>query len=378
MYCMNCGKQIDDDAKFCPYCGSQTALAEPKDSAPIQAETDAVPKVKVTASAPEKENQPVKSKKKIPILIGGVVVVLVAVVAVIFFGGDGGRDQAIQTVREGYLGAYTDVTVEEIVNYAFTMDIGGDGVVWDGGTTDDGEMIVEARYTDEGGTENQLQFRMLDEETFRYGGMTGLTDLQEAVEYLNSIYYVYYMEQVTDEEEADAVVDRLNQFSCGAVLCGASATYEGDRENLYQDAFDMEALPATAANYLGLLDIWSSSVDISGNWQDSWSQRCTMTIVDEGDSYYSVDITWSSDAWSYDEWVFSGYFDPETETLNYYNGNWYSYADDGTGSLQEGWVMDSMEGCLYLDGDTLYWDDYTSVSMGYDFGSSNMAFIRVG
>ena len=127
-----------------------------------------------------------------------------------------------------------------------------------------------------------------------------------------------------------------------------------------------------------LLDTWSSSVDISGNWQDSWSQRCTMTIVDEGDSYYSVDITWSSDAWSYDEWVFSGYFDPETETLNYYNGNWYSYADDGTGSLQEGWVMDSMEGCLYLDGDTLYWDDYTSVSMGYDFGSSNMAFIRVG
>ena len=198
MYCMNCGKQIDDDAKFCPYCGSQTALAEPKDSAPIQAETDAVPKVKVTASAPEKENQPVKSKKKIPILIGGVVVVLVAVVAVIFFGGDGGRDQAIQTVREGYLGAYTDVTVEEIVNYAFTMDIGGDGVVWDGGTTDDGEMIVEARYTDEGGTENQLQFRMLDEETFRYGGMTGLTDLQEAVEYLNSIYYVYYMEHHLD------------------------------------------------------------------------------------------------------------------------------------------------------------------------------------
>lgn len=24
-YCKNCGKQIEDDAKFCPYCGSSTS-----------------------------------------------------------------------------------------------------------------------------------------------------------------------------------------------------------------------------------------------------------------------------------------------------------------------------------------------------------------
>lgn len=68
------------------------------------------------------------------------------------------------------------------------------------------------------------------------------------------MYYNYYVfENLEDLEAAKAVVTRLDQVSCGAVLCGASADYEGNRENLYQSAFDMEALPATAANYLGLL-----------------------------------------------------------------------------------------------------------------------------
>ncbi len=29
MYCSKCGKQIDDNSKFCPYCGAQVAFAKP-------------------------------------------------------------------------------------------------------------------------------------------------------------------------------------------------------------------------------------------------------------------------------------------------------------------------------------------------------------
>lgn len=37
MFCTNCGKQIADDAKFCPHCGSKTvANTEPVSSAPQQ------------------------------------------------------------------------------------------------------------------------------------------------------------------------------------------------------------------------------------------------------------------------------------------------------------------------------------------------------
>ena len=246
MFCTNCGKQVADNAKFCPNCGSPTITNQ-----------------EPTLSAAPPEPQAATNKKaliigtkKIPLIIGAVaIIVVLAISGALLLGGESDRDKAIKTVRAGYLGTFTDVTVEEIVNYTFAGDKSGQGVVWDGGTTDDGVMIVEARYTDPDGQEIQLQFRMMDDKTFRYGGMTDVADLNEAVKYLNMMYYNYYVfENPGDLEAAKSVVNRLDQVSCGAILCGASADYEGDRENLYQSAFDMEPLPATAANYLGLLD----------------------------------------------------------------------------------------------------------------------------
>ena len=117
--------------------------------------------------------------------------------------------------------------------------------------------------------------------------------------------------------------------------------------------------------------------DIEGEWQDSWSERCSMTITNERNDYYSVDVMWASSASEYDNWVFGGYYDYSSGTLSYDQGNWYSYVDDGTGSIQECWILDNMEGCLYLDGNYLFWDDYTASSMGYDFGASNMKFERI-
>lgn len=125
-----------------------------------------------------------------PLIFGSVaVVVILAIAAASLLGGGSDRDKAIQTVKTAYLGTFTDVTVEEIVNYTFVGDTNGQGVVWDGGMTDEDVMIVEARYTDSDGQETQLQFRMIDEQTFRYGGMTSVSDLKEAVTYLNMMYY---------------------------------------------------------------------------------------------------------------------------------------------------------------------------------------------
>lgn len=314
-------------------------------------------------------------------LLAIVLIVLTSIVSIVAtigaFGGDSTSDAAIKTVKTGYLGEYTDVTVEEIVNYAFTLSDNPADITWDGGSTDDGDLIVEARYTDESGAVTKLQFRMLSDDTFRYGGMTNLSDLKEAVEYLNTIYYLYYMDGVTDEESANAVVNKLNQVSCGAVLCGASASYEGDRENLYQDAFNMEALPATAANYIGLLDSGLNSIDISGDWQDSWSERCTMSIYDMGDNYYSVYVSWASSATDYSEWTFSGYYDEADGILNYNDGLWVSYSEDEFGETHEWIELDHMEGVLIYDDNILYWTDFTSLEYDYDFGSTNMKFTKI-
>lgn len=328
------------------------------------------------------------SKKKKFFLIGGVV----AAALILFVAVDLGlsakrsaeREKAIETVRTGYLGEYTDVTVDELVAYIFSFADGND-IVWDGGQTDDDVMIVEARATDMDGEPIQFQFKMMDDETFRFGGFTGIEDLNEAVKYLNTMCYMYYIEQIdwNDSDAYDAIVDKLDQFSCGAVLCGASASYSGDRENLYQSAFDMEELPATAANYIGLFDttpLWDDySVDLAGSWQDAWSQRCNMTITDEGNSYYSFDVTWASSAFEYDEWTFSGYYDEDSKTLLYSNGMWYIHGEpDYINGVDGDYInADFMEGIIWLDGETLYWDDWTSAELDMDFGSSNMRFEKL-
>ena len=103
-----------------------------------------------------------------------------------------------------------------------------------------------------------------------------------------------------------------------------------------------------------------------------------MFCPSEGDNYYTVDVTWSSSAMEYDEWVFSGYYDPSTQKLHYDNGNWYTYIEDpdAPGNIQEGWVLDNMAGYIYLQDNLLYWEDLTSVDYGLDFGAANMCFER--
>lgn len=140
-------------------------------------------------------------------------------------------------------------------------------------------------------------------------------------------------------------------------------------------------LPFTEEN--GFNSAFSSNniteyTDISGDWFDSWSERCCMTITSEGDNYYTVDVTWSSSAMEYDEWVFSGYYDPSTQKLHYDNGNWYTYIEDpdAPGNIQEGCVLDNMAGYIYLQDNLLYWEDLTSVDYGLDFGAANMCFER--
>lgn len=172
MFCTNCGKKVADDAKFCPNCGNPTITNQ--EPAP----SSVPPEPQPTAN----KKAPTGSKKKVPLIIGVVaVVVILAIAAASLLGGGSERDKAIQTVKTGYLGTFTDITVEEIVNYTFVGDKNAQGIVWDGGTTDDEVMIVEARYTDSDGQETQLQFRMMDDQTFRYGGMTDVADLNEAV-----------------------------------------------------------------------------------------------------------------------------------------------------------------------------------------------------
>lgn len=68
MFCAKCGKKIDDDSAFCPYCGQKV-------NAPVEAESP-------SRGVPEKAALFGKMKNKMPLI--GIVIAFVAVVAVVF------------------------------------------------------------------------------------------------------------------------------------------------------------------------------------------------------------------------------------------------------------------------------------------------------
>lgn len=283
MFCPNCGKEIPA-GRFCTYCGAQI----PADGPRIEKEDNI--SINLGGSLKSADNGVTQSEtlqggntpqysaikkphSKTPIVVGGIAIVLLAFVIIIVFSGrNSKREIAIETVRNGYLGCYTDITVDEFVTYFLEMSGDSQPIKWDGGTTDDGDYIVEASSTYEtlDGEEQRIrvQFKMLSENTFAFNGVddgiTDMTKVADILETLNYTYFMYYWLQLgMDVEEA---VAKLDTCSYGAVLCGASASYTGDREYLYPEEFELDPIPVTAADYL---DLWGYIDDSEGETSPS-------------------------------------------------------------------------------------------------------------
>lgn len=86
MFCKNCGKQIKDNTKFCPYCGM--VIASKKESEqPVSVQRPASEDQPELVATPEAIRVPSSRDRKsrlIPIIVGAVVLALI-VAAVIFF-----------------------------------------------------------------------------------------------------------------------------------------------------------------------------------------------------------------------------------------------------------------------------------------------------
>ena len=97
MKCTKCGKEIDDDSKFCDGCGET-----------IVAETQAAPKKKL-------------SKK----LIAIIAVVVAAVILVVSLASGGGDSSSLTVPYENETGAVLNITFDEFTeNFGETMDEG--------------------------------------------------------------------------------------------------------------------------------------------------------------------------------------------------------------------------------------------------------------
>lgn len=323
MYCFKCGAELKSEGAFCPSCGNRISDAGSSGNMPTMSrEYSSEQPSAVTAEAPRK-------KRSVLPFILIVVGVAVAILGALFLLGDDidkETEQAIATVKSGYLGVYDDAPIEQVLNASLNGGVEGASVEWSGGKDDEGVQIVQADCEYEG-DKSVVQFKMLSESTFKVSvlSMPGIPigTATELAEYLQQLYIVYYM----DDYEIDEITEKLSAGSLVAVQYGASADYAGDRGNLYVEYSGME-VPITAAEHLGLLsdetadDSWNSNYDYS-EYEGTWETAST-----SDDTHIQVTL------------YFTNGQNPVEYSIDYWNG-W-----------NEVWLY----GYGYMEGDMLFFD----------------------
>lgn len=124
MFCRKCGKPILDDSTFCPECGADLSLTEPKKEDVIPVD---MPEVT------EDEKKPASKRKKLPIIIGAVVAVVAVAAILLLTGGDKGT-------FEGYAWDMTKAEVEKKVEKST------DWVVNTDADADEDELYYKGTY----------------------------------------------------------------------------------------------------------------------------------------------------------------------------------------------------------------------------------------
>src|SRR5699024_10539892 len=166
-------------------------------------------------------------------------------------------------VQSGYLGEYTDATVQEILETYFKTD--GMTVEWTG-TELDGVPCVGFHAYPEGETLNDgttILFRSCGRKVFQAADMggNGYDDLKATdIAYWLNFYYMnwYVISQAGADSTGEArlpvlqelVQNKLDKVSGTAVLYGASADYSGDRSELYKVAGDSALIDLSATELI--------------------------------------------------------------------------------------------------------------------------------
>lgn len=105
MFCQKCGKEIENDTKFCPYCGNQIAITPQ----PQQIKND-----------DPVEQKPDKKKKKVRWLIGAIAAVMIIIAGLAVFSDDGSsveepENAVLETSLMQDLCAYMGYTEDELI-----------------------------------------------------------------------------------------------------------------------------------------------------------------------------------------------------------------------------------------------------------------------
>ena len=354
MFCPNCGKEVPNNSKFCGDCGTKLQMAA-ADSSSVK---------ECVAPSPSKQG----NLKKVLFVFAIVAIAYFAVTTVWgskynveYTNNAGDKLPVVVTDITMYDSEWLDTTVvfdlknqtssdyKEATFVLFAWDVDGYPINIDQPTVLSFEDCdyMERLYCD----------IIRANDTTCYEG--NFDDNIRDAEYI-SVFLVEYTD-FNGKKWESPVLDRLEDIR-GKKL---------DNTETYYFTLSHESSADSPSQKPVNSDI------LVGDWQDSWSERCCMSITSNSNNSYTAHVTWASSATQYDEWTFSGIYNAETGILEYYDGMWISHSDDGQGSIQEGIVLDNMEGLLLYENGILYWSDFTSMEYDCDFGSVNMQFTKI-
>ena len=247
MFCEHCGAQLEEGAVFCQNCGAKVEAEE------TQTLKQAVP-------SPGKQAPKRKKTGVWKWILAAAGIVVVALAGFLLLGGE---EDYISLVQNGYLGEYTDATVQEILETYFKTD--GMTVEWTG-TELDGDPCVGFHAYPEGENLNDgttILFRLCGKKVFQVADMggNGYDDLEATdIAYWLNFYYMnwYVISQAGVGSTGEArlpvlqelVQNKLDKVSGTAVLYGAPADYSGDRSELYKVAGDSALIDLSAAELI--------------------------------------------------------------------------------------------------------------------------------
>lgn len=164
----------------------------------------------------------------------------------------GSQPAWVSTVKQGYLGEFTDMTVSDLL---WSCRDFYEIETWDGGTTKDGKRIAEARFHNpNSGDSATIQFEMPNDDVFKLSAFKDshmeISASTDILFFLNSSYYSGRCLDCLDDSEAQEKLDSLMMRVSGSeVLYGASRNYSGDRSQLHL-LFNEDRLELSAAELM--------------------------------------------------------------------------------------------------------------------------------
>lgn len=287
MYCEFCGNKIEEDSRFCESCGKSVS-AVPERTRKVQPQRKGRYRQKKTSAG-----------SKLVVLLAIFVVVILVCAAIFSRQSDIETKHYITLVQNGYLGQYTDITVQEMLDSNYGMLY--ENEEWEGGTTDSGAEIVQVTYYNEGMEDDAttIQFTMLNEECFCITAFVDpLNPVEKPTDLLAAMNYNYLLAYMTENRSVAGdslaemeLITRLMQISGSAVQYGASADYSGDRATICEidGQTSLEVSVAMLLDNYGLLDL-SYYLGNDGQDHTAPTEPDETEVIPESISYISCQV----------------------------------------------------------------------------------------